>query len=304
MNFVKPGASAEFIVWVADRSGFGTDYTSEVGASASQVLRGFGENVEEVDRVPLPAGDSFTFFGQQAQSGLNGHSDELCYLVAGSYDIFGGAQNQGVLAYFNWDAQTVYLMNRSGVGSGSRGKWAKRGNNFYHCTVPGFTAEIARWDMSAANNSTFANKVNPWTDTIFDLGVSDSYLWVYGVAGLERCNPTTLAVLETYTSVIGLFSGFTAVTDDFLYFWVNDGFGGMMISYYIPSTDTLVELGNTEPTSTGGCFSLSGAETFNFHYQSGYFYLSPLGFQNDQSTVRSGPIVCPGTEIPIGASDE
>jgi hypothetical protein len=299
MNFVEPGAVPEFIVWAADRSGFGTDYTSEVGASASQVLRGLGDTITEVDRVPLPSGDSFTFFGQQSHSGLNGKSDELCYLIAGSYNIFGGAQNQDVLAYFNWDDQTVYLLNKSAMGSGDRHRWAKRGNNFYFSTVPGFTNQIARWDMTAANNSSFATIVSPWTGNITELDTSESYFWVYGASGLERCNPTTLAVLQTYSISPGM-NGFSVVSDDFIYFWRADGGGGLDIYYFIPSTETLTFIGNTEPSSTSGCFSLqTGAEAFNFHYQSGHFYVNPIGLQNDQSTVRFGPIFCPGTDSAV-----
>lgn len=298
MNFVVPGHTTEFIATVGTRSAFGTSYPPTANW---QVIHAVGAVMTTVTPVPLPATDSFTTFLHQPHAGLNGHSDEMCYMLAGNYNI--GSTAVSAFVYFSWPNQTVTVMNRSGNVTGTRGHWAKRGNDFYIHSVAGFTPALYRWNMADLPGSVAAAENEAWGATIIDICRSENFLWVLeSDATLRKCDPTTLAVIASFaTGVPTPVGGLYAAGDDIVYLLNAPGIGAVGVYYFVPSTSTLqfidsgfVSCPNIEINNFNG-------EFVHFEFKTGYFYITSAGaLGGETSTQKFGVLNCPGTDSPIG----
>jgi hypothetical protein len=256
--------------------------------------------------VPLPAGDAFTFFTQEGQAGRNGKSDEMSYLLEGIYTP-SGQSNRNALCYFSWPNQTVHRLSPAGLVTGTaQASWTKFGTDFYLHSRPGFTAALYRWDLGGPQDNSFAVGVTPWPAAIVNIHRTANFLWTLESGGIIRkCNPTTLAVIASYTTgIAGSLGGFFVAGDDLIYIIAHPnvvGHGGLVNFYYfIPSTETLVLMDSIliGCPNTPANFDI---QYYGFHFTSGYFYFTPQGAGiADTSTAKIGPLLCPGTTDVIG----
>lgn len=282
----------EFIATVGIPDGFEAPYPR----SNWEVLHIFGTAINAATPIPLPPGDVFVYATQTEQAGTSGHSDEMCYLMGGRY--FRSGIEHPAYAYFSWPSQSVTVMSTFLVDSteGS-GTWAKRGNNFWR--VMG-TGKLYRWDFSNGFDSAFVATARPLTHRFDTLQASENFLWGMDSTTLTlyKLDPLTLATLATYSfNALNI----DVVSDDLIYGFTRTITNDLTFRYFVPSTNTTTVVNGVVPEN---CVTPGGGNAPSvMKFAAGYFYITqgfgvvgtPVG-----KTVKIGPLVCPGTDIPIG----
>lgn len=296
VNFVTgKSPNEEFIATTGTPSGFATLYPST--PNIWEVVHATGTVLARVTPVPLPVGDSFSFATQTQQAGTSGQSDEMSYLLLGTYTPSGGADFGASQVYFSWPSQTVTVMSIQHVDFGGLGTWAKRGTRFWRV---GVTGKVYRWDLTAGFWSDFVTSAVVAPRVLDTLQATDNFLWGFDAinATLYKLDLLTLATLATY-SVTG--TNINVVSDDLIYvLYFPSVVGDTTFSYFIPSTNTQTTIGSL--TTHCVAFGPSGAPSV-MQFVAGYFYASQgFGvFGPGGLTVKIGALVCPGTNVPIGS---
>jgi hypothetical protein len=301
---VIPGPVANALATAGIRSGFLIAYPPE--EDEWQVIKIDGDQQALATPVPLPAGHAFSFAPQEGQAGCSGHSDVLCYLLVGSYDI--GAGNVNAQVFFNWETQTAYAMAEP---EALLKKWCKRGNDLYR--FGGFPdATIVRWDMTNPVMSDPEASRVAVDYSLRDIFRTEDKLWTLGADGFIReLNPSTLDEIASHdtgiTSPTGII-GFYPVSDTRFYIlWVDPSVGNPAHFYVfeLPG-ETLTQL-DADPGISGSCPHVSIAAGFADHstlqFASGFFYFNHGGDAGGTSAGRLGPILCPGGESIYGGLD-
>lgn len=307
LNFVggNPATGSEsFVVSSATNSGVGIPYST--AGTNPNMKQATGETLNPISVLPLTGGPiSGTFYGQSAQAGSSGHSDELSILFHMT-DLTPQFMGQGsAKVYFNYSSGAVtYLLYQAGSVTGA---WAKRGTRFWDIAGQASGHTLERYDMTTGGNPVFYADMGLSDNlNILSLSATDNFLYMLYTTGASTCtiyklNLDTMAEVAHW-DLTGTFGGsrqMAVASDDLLYLIA----GGWSFGYFQPSTGTATLI-DTVPDDSACISTLTPSAVTgqtSFQYNKGYFYMGYGGFgTGSTNVVKVGPLVCPGTDIPIG----
>jgi hypothetical protein len=310
-NFI--GENDDIIVWISERSGFGTDYATNTGSGGKgQVLHIQGASITAVTRVPLPAWVTrFTFFGQEAQSGADGHSDERSYMLTGLV-YSAHFNNKFAHAYFSWDSQQAYFMD----AFTTQGPWTKFGNQFY---IYHFLNGEGIYRYVMQSGSVVEPTVGPANALggVRPCGLSrtPNHLYaLYPSNALFQLDKNSLAVTNQWNLTSQLLPAYQfpnilnldAISDNLIYITQRKdsaGTGRLTFYYFTVNDGKLTAINPTVPYSidlnSGQNPGFPGAN--HFFFRKGYLYFGYNGIATGRTNFEKvGTLNCPGQTVPIG----
>jgi hypothetical protein len=298
-------SSDSFLASLSIQSGFGVVYPA---VGNPKIFQANGHSISTIPTQTLPFAAKFV--GQSSHAGMSGHSDELSI----RFDMFDfvpaspAGPGDGKV-YFNYEDGTATILNY--LNAVKQGAWAKRGTRFWNTSGAPHTVEryaIPTGGYPVATVDLVLGTINE-NDAIMSYSATDNFLYMLyrddppGTTKLFRLDLDTMAIIDEWQftdPVFGTAKQMFAVSDDLIYLFVPStnwtfGYFQPQASPPVPVVIDSLDTGCISPLG----YTLSGQ--VGFHFNKGYFYLTyggaGTGFTN---TVKIGPLVCPGTDIPIG----
>jgi len=219
VNFISgnPFTGTEsFIATTSTQSGFSVDYETTEGVKYD-IWQATGKSWATTPRVPLSASHvpaawtpgTFGLFGQTAQAGQTGSSDEDCYLFTGDVSPATPSGTTSVNAYFSKTTNSYTLLATNNVFNQPvfvTSSWAKRGDRIWGMGTDGFgTVRMARYSMALGDlpvAEAVVTSIIPDPAQAFKLQATDNFLYVlyHGAPSkIYKLNLDTMALIDTFT---------------------------------------------------------------------------------------------------------
>ncbi len=320
LSFVQGANVTEFVATVGDQDGFFIPYPP--ASNQWQLIHVVGDVISTLPPVTL-TGHTASFARQSAQAGMSGHSDELSYVLemgAVTPQVNG---NSSCFVYFSVPSDSAKFFNYNPGEGVVTGPWAKHGDNLYRVSGLEAARRIARYSVATGGfplvfSDTFATLgFNNDQGVLRMFAATNNFLYALFIqtfptnkGGIIKFDATTLATVETFlfAEALDIF-GFDVASDELIYVGTN----AWDFHYFIPGSSSppeLILIGGLNSPPDGHVdfqcvntapLALAGQNAF--HYNAGFFYLSYGGAGTGfTDAIKIGPLVCPGTNTPIGST--